>query len=177
MFVLFHRHRLLSLCLAFFGLGGLLAAAPALAQPAAAAANAAAAPATAPTGERAGTLKQVEGTVWVERANTGRQAVAPGEGLTPAQRLQTGEDGAASVVLRDGTVLTVGPNSAIEINQFAFDATTQEGNFLLDLLQGSVRVITGILAKVNPEVFKVRTPTAVVGVRGTDFIVNAEAAR
>lgn len=130
-------------------------------------------PATAPTA-RAGTLKQVEGTVWVERGNL-RQAVTPGEGLTTAQRLQTGGDGAASVVLRDGTVLTVGPNSAIEINEFAFDATTQQGNFLLDLFQGSVRVITGILAKVNPEVFKVRTPTSVVGVRGTDFIVEAEA--
>lgn len=78
---------------------------------------------------------------------------------------------------RDGTVLAIGPNSAIKINEFAFDATTQQGNVLLDLLQGSVRVITGIIAKVNPEVFKVRTPTSVVGVRGTDFIVDTEAAR
>ena len=50
-------------------------------------------------------------------------------------------------------------------------------NFLLDLLQGSVRVVTGVLAKVNPDLFRVQTPTSVVGVRGTDFIVETQAAR
>lgn len=166
------RFHLLPLSLAC---GMLFAASPALAQPAAAAPAEPVAPAPSPA--RAGTLKQIEGTVWVAQGATGRQAVTPGDGLTEAQRLQTGADGAASVVLRDGTVLAIGPNSTIEINEFAFDATTQQGNVLLDLLQGSVRVITGILAKVNPEVFKVRTPTSVVGVRGTDFIVDTEAAR
>ena len=100
-----------------------------------------------------------------------------GRALVPADRLETGPKGSASVVMRDGTTLTLGPDSAMRLDQFAFDATTQQGNFLLDLLQGSVRVVTGLLAKVNPDVFKVRTPTSVVGVRGTDFIVDAEPAR
>jgi len=126
---------------------------------------------------KAGTLKQVTGEVWIRRDIAPRQAAVPGTALVPADRLETGPKGSASVVMRDGTTLTLGPDSAMRLDQFAFDATTQQGNFLLDLLQGSVRVVTGLLAKVNPDVFKVRTPTSVVGVRGTDFIVDAEPAR
>lgn len=167
MLTLPRHHHLLSLSLAC---GVLVTAAPARAQPVATPVKP-----TEPVAARAGTLKQVEGTVRTLQGTAQPQTATPGDGLTVAQRLQTGADGAASMVLRDGTVLTVGPNSAIEINEFAFDATTQQGHFLLDLFQGSVRVITGILAKVNPDVFKVRTPTSVVGVRGTDFIVETEA--
>jgi len=166
------RHHLLFLSLAC---GVLATALPALAQPVATPVPPAGQ--AEPVATRAGTLKQVEGSVWIIQGTAQHQAAAPGDGLAVAQRLRTGADGAASVMLRDGTALAIGPNSIIEINEFAFDATTQQGNVLLGLLQGSVRVITGILAKVNPEVFKIRTPTSVVGVRGTDFIVATEAER
>lgn len=139
-----------------------------------------AAPAEAP---RAGTFKQVQGETWVGNA-TGtttttaqRRAPQPGDGLREAERVSTGASGSATIVLKDGTALTVGPNSTVDLSRFQFDTTTQKGNFLLDLLQGSVRVVTGLLAKVNPDLFKVQTPTSVVGVRGTDFIVETQAAR
>ena len=125
---------------------------------------------------RIGTFKQVEGDTWVGPANA-RQAVVPGAGVGVAQRVSTGATGAATITLKDGTVLTMGPNTTMDLSKFQFDATTQQGNFLLDLLQGSVRVVTGLLARINPELFKVQTPTSVVGVRGTDFIVETQAAR
>lgn len=125
---------------------------------------------------RIGTIKQVEGEAWVG-APEARRAAASGDGVQLSDRLSTGKAGAATITLKDGTVLTMGPNTSMNLSQFAFDSTTQEGNFLLDLLQGSVRVVTGLLGKVNPELFKVKTPTSVVGVRGTDFIVETEAAR
>lgn len=124
---------------------------------------------------RAGTFKQVQGEAWV--GTNIRSTPQPGDGLHEAERLSTGGSGSATIVLRDGTTLTVGPNSTVDLRRFQFDATTHQGNFLLDLLQGSVRVVTGLLAKANPDLFKVQTPTSVVGVRGTDFIVEAEAGR
>ena len=136
-----------------------------------------AAPAEAP---RAGTFKQVQGETWIGGATadaTQRRTPQPGDGLREAERVSTGASGAATIVLKDGTALTVGPNSTVDLSRFQFDTTTQKGNFLLDLLQGSVRVVTGLLAKVNPDLFKVQTPTSVVGVRGTDFIVETQAAR
>lgn len=125
---------------------------------------------------RVGTFKLVKGETWI---GTGaqRRAPQPGDSLREADSVSTGKNGAASLVLRDGTVITVGPQSRVDLTRFQFDTTTQQGNFLLDLLQGSVRVVTGLLAKVNPELFKVKTPTSVVGVRGTDFIVETQAAQ
>jgi hypothetical protein len=121
---------------------------------------------------RAGTFKQVQGEIRVG-TDTTRPAPRSGDALRTGERVATGKDGAASLVLKDGTVLTLGPNTTADLSQFQFDATTQEGNLVLELLQGSVRVVTGLLAKINPDRFKVKTPTAVVGVRGTDFIVEA----
>jgi ferric-dicitrate binding protein FerR (iron transport regulator) len=121
---------------------------------------------------RIGTFKQVEGEVRVGKDGA-RTAPQSGDAVRAGQRITTGRDGAASMVLKDGTVLTLGPNTTTDLNQFQYDTTTQEGNFAVELLQGSLRVVTVLLAKVNPERFKVKTPTAVVGVRGTDFIVEA----
>lgn len=130
-------------------------------------------PASAATdGTRAGTFKQVQGEVRLGRGAS-PTSPEPGGSLGAGERITTGKDSAASVVLKDGTVLTLGPNTTADLSQFQFNSTTQEGNLLVDLLQGSVRVVTGLLAKVNPDRFKVKTPTAVVGVRGTDFIVEA----
>lgn len=128
------------------------------------------------TPDRIGTFKQVQGEAWVGPPDA-RRAAQPGAGLRATERVSTGRDGSAVIVLRDGTTLTVGPNTLLDLSRFQFDATTQQGNVLLDLLQGTVRVVTGLLAKVNPDLFKVQTPTAVVGVRGTDFIVETQAAR
>ncbi len=126
--------------------------------------------------QRVGTFKQVQGETWIGAADA-RRAPTPGEGLREAERVSTGQTGAASITLKDGTVLTLGPNTTVDLNKFQFDATTQKGNFALDLLQGSIRVVTGLLARINPDLFKISTPTAVVGVRGTDFIVETQAAQ
>lgn len=134
------------------------------------------APAPAPGQDsRVGTFKQVEGGVWIGKVGDVRTP-SPGAPLRVADRIITNETGAATVTLKDGTVLTVGPNSQMDLSRFQFDSTTQSGNLLVELLQGSVRVVTGLLGKINPDLFKVSTPTSVVGVRGTDFIVEARAA-
>ncbi len=132
------------------------------------------APAT-PEDPRAGTLKEVQGPVWTGGLDA-KTPAQPGQGVSQGQRLSTGAAGAATLLLKDGTVLTLGPNTTVDLSQFQYNATTQQGNFLLDLLQGSVRVVTGVLARINPDLFKIKTPTSVVGVRGTDFIVEARAA-
>lgn len=123
---------------------------------------------------RIGTFKQIQGESWVGPANA-RRSAAPGGAVFETERVSTGPTGAATLTLKDGTVLTIGPNSTMDLSQFSYDAVGQKGNFALDLIQGSVRVITGLLAKINPNQFKISTPTSVVGVRGTDFIVDVQA--
>ncbi len=121
---------------------------------------------------RSGTFKSVVGNVRVQSANGVQREATSGSALSVLERVITGADGSAAVTLRDGTVITVGPGSNVSISAFSFEPTTQSGNLLVNVLEGSIRMLTGLLAKVNPQSIQVQTPTSLVGVRGTDFIVE-----
>ena len=62
--------------------------------------------------------------------------------------------------------------SVLAIDRFAFDSTTHQGSFESSLRKGTLAVVSGKLAKQSPEAMKVRTPAAVLGVRGTEFLVR-----
>jgi len=134
----------------------------------------AAAPATAAPERQAGFVKSVRGDVkLLSAAATARNAV-PGDALASVDRIVTGPDSSAAVVLRDDTTLVVGPSSRLDLKQFHFDATTHEGGLLVSLLRGSMRMITGLIGKTNPDAVRVETQTATIGIRGTDFIVQTD---
>jgi hypothetical protein len=122
---------------------------------------------------RAGIVKVVNGDVRV-RDVQGERTLKSGDPVFESAHLIAGKDASASVVLRDGTTLVLGNNSQFEVQKFAFNATTQNGNIFVNLLQGSMRMLTGLIAKANPELIQVKTKTLSVGIRGTDFIVETE---
>jgi hypothetical protein len=59
------------------------------------------------------------------------------------------------------------------VDRFAFDPTTHAGAFETTLRRGTLAVVSGKIARQTPEAMKVRTPAAVLGVRGTDFLARA----
>ncbi|CAN7608420.1 FecR domain-containing protein [Variovorax paradoxus] len=128
-----------------------------------------------PTAEpQAGFVKSVRGNVQLlSTAGTPRVANA-GDALAAVDRIVTGPDSSASVVLRDDTTLVVGPSSRLDLKEFHFNATTHEGGVLVSLLRGSMRMITGLIGKTNPDAIRVETQTATIGIRGTDFIVQSD---
>jgi hypothetical protein len=125
--------------------------------------------------ERAGILKTVRGNVQLLSADGASRVASAGDVLAPIDRVMTGPDSGASVVLRDGTKIVVGPSSRLDLKEFHFDSTTQDGGMLVSLLRGSLRMITGLIGKTHPDAVRVETPTAVIGIRGTDFIVQTDA--
>ena len=122
---------------------------------------------------RAGIVKVVSGDVRIRDAH-GERALQSGDAVLENARFISAKDASASMVLRDGTTLVLGNNSQFEVQKFAFDATTQNGSIFVNLLQGSMRMLTGLIAKANPELIQVKTKTLSVGIRGTDFIVETE---
>ncbi len=120
---------------------------------------------------RSGTFKTVQGTVTVGQGDA-KRTVASGLGVAEADRIQTDATSAAVLVLRDGTTIAIGPNTTVDLSRFQFDATTQQGNLAIRVLQGTIRMVTGLLGKVQPDNVKVTTPASTVSVRGTDFIVE-----
>ncbi|MFZ3119414.1 MAG: FecR domain-containing protein [Variovorax sp.] len=130
---------------------------------------------TTPPELQAGTIKSVRGDVQLLSASGTQRPAAPGDVLMPIDRVLTGADAAASIVLRDGTTMVVGPSSRLDVKEFHFDTTTQDGGLLVSLLRGSMRMVTGLIGKKQPDAVRVETQTATIGIRGTDFIVQADA--
>ena len=124
----------------------------------------------------AGRIKTVRGTAWVERAG----ARVPASVGTPVRRddvIVTGADGAVGITFADDSRLSIGPDTALAIERFAFDPTTHEGAHETSLRRGTLAAVSGKLARQSPDAMKVRTPAAVLGVRGTEFAVRAGEAR
>jgi hypothetical protein len=70
----------------------------------------------------------------------------------------------------DGAKVTVRPDSAMIVEAYLYNGNEND-MATLSLVSGGLRVITGAMAKTNPENYKVRTPVALMGVRGTEFSV------
>ena len=84
----------------------------------------------------------------------------------------TGADGSVGITFIDNSLLSAGPNSVLAIDRFAFDSTTHQGAFEASLKKGTLAVVSGKIAKQSPDAMKVQTPAAILGVRGTEFVVR-----
>lgn len=122
--------------------------------------------------EEAGTVKTAKGIVSIERGGQ-KLAAAPGARVEVADRIVTGADGAVGITLRDNTMLSAGPNSVLSLDKFAFDSTTHAGTVDATLKRGTLGVISGKIAKADPDAVRFRTPTVTLGVRGTEFVLEA----
>jgi hypothetical protein len=118
-----------------------------------------------------GRIKRAVGTASVERGKA-KLTPIPGLQLLSGDRLVTGKDGQLSLSFIDDTRFSVGPNSVISVDQFDYNRTTQTGNFVTKVNRGSLAVVSGQIARSKQDAMKVRTPTSLLGVRGTRFIVE-----
>ena len=124
--------------------------------------------------EHAGVVKIVRGEAAIERAGVRLPAVA-GARVHAGDRIVTGADGRIGIALRDDTMLSAGPNASLVLDRFAFDSTTHAGGIDASLARGTLAVRTGRIARERPESVRFRTPNAILGVRGTRFVIDAGA--
>ena len=120
-----------------------------------------------------GQVKVAKGQVTIERQGTMMPATV-GARLQVADTVRTGADGSVGITMDDDSLLSAGPNSALSLDRYAFDSTTNQGRLDTSLNKGTLSVISGRIAKQSSEAMTVRTPTAILGVRGTEFLVSVE---
>ena len=124
--------------------------------------------------QEAGHVKVSRGTVQIERAGQ-QQPAEVGATVQAGDVVTTGTDGSVGITFLDNSLLSAGPNSVLAIDRFVFDSTTHQGAFESSLKQGTLAVVSGKLAKQSPDAMRVKTPAAVLGVRGTEFLVRTGA--
>ncbi len=120
-----------------------------------------------------GQIKVSKGSVTIQRAS---EAIPGSLGARVQQGdvVKTGADGSVGITMSDDSLLSAGPNSVMALDQYAFDTTTNQGRFDASLAKGTLAVVSGRLAKQSPGSMTVRTPSAILAVRGTEFVVSAD---
>lgn len=121
-------------------------------------------------------VKIVKGAATVERQGQ-RLPVAVGMKLQQADVITTGKDGAVGITFTDNSLISAGPNSVLSLDTYRFDTTTHAGESQTSLRRGTVAVVSGKMVKQTPESMKIRTPSSIMGVRGTEFVVKVDEVR
>lgn len=118
--------------------------------------------------EGIGKVKVLSGEVAIERSGK-TIAASLGAPVYQMDRIVTGKDGSIGLLFDDDTRLSAGPNSTLSLDQFNFDTTSHDGNFDVSMKKGTLSVISGKLTQKSPGALKVKTPAAILAVRGTEF--------
>jgi len=120
-----------------------------------------------------GLIKVSKGDVRIERAGT-RLPAGVGTAVQASDVIVTGGEGLAGITFADNSLVSLGPNSVFSIDKYRFESTTHAGEFESSLTKGRLAAISGKMVKQSPESMKVRTPSAIMGVRGTQFVVQVD---
>ncbi len=121
-----------------------------------------------------GYVKTVAGTAALARGEQ-RVEATPGMALYVSDVFETGEDGALGMTFKDNTILTIGPDTRLALETYAFMPTEKKLGFVVALGAGTLQYISGAIARLAPDAVMVKTPAANITVRGTRFLVRAEA--
>jgi hypothetical protein len=118
-----------------------------------------------------GKVRNVSGEAYLIRADA-RELIELGVPIQQNDILETSADGTVGITFNDNTVLSTGPNSTVHMEQFQFNPSNLKGNFRANLKKGTLSIISGDIARGNSNAMVIKTPSAVLGVRGTRFLVR-----
>lgn len=130
-------------------------------------------PYTARAADPIGQVKTADGPVTVERSGAG-QPIAVGDHVFQSDVVVTGAGGSVGITFVDNSMMSLGPDSRLALDKFQFDTTTHDGVFDSSLQKGTLAVKSGQIVKQTPEAMHIKTPAALLGVRGTEFVVRAD---
>ena len=125
----------------------------------------------------AGRFQFVNGDVKVVAANGKERSASKGSEVSEGESVVTAPSASAQIKMVDDGLIVVRPDTKLRITTFLYSGKTDgsERSFI-SLFKGGFRAITGAIGRVNKDNYKIETPTATIGIRGTDheptFIPN-----
>jgi Ca2+-binding RTX toxin-like protein len=114
-----------------------------------------------------GSAKAVHGHM-TAMGSEGARSLSAGSPVFKGDVVSTAKGAGGSIEFLDHTVLNVGEGSKVSLDQYVYDAAKGSGHALFKMAQGTFRTVTGEIVKHNPESFKMQSPLATIGIRGTE---------
>lgn len=116
----------------------------------------------------AGTVRQLKGEVTATRGST-PIAVATGSSMIEGDAISTAANGSVLIQLEDGAKLLIRPNSRVILSRVTNSGPLAALEHAIELATGALRYVTGSVGQNRPQGVRFTTPTATIGIRGTDI--------
>jgi hypothetical protein len=117
-------------------------------------------------------IVSAQGDIYAVDGAGQRRRLVDGGSVYPGDLVETARGAQAVLAFRDDTRITLGSQTRFRLDNFVYDnKNAGEGRFLASILRGSVRALTGLIAKANNRNVGFSTATATIGIRGTGFDV------
>lgn len=124
--------------------------------------------------ETAGRVNFVVGEVSAISSDGSRRVLGKGDLVNSGERLETGK-GRLQIRFTDGSFVSLQPNTVFGLDNYTFNkAKPTEGTLLFNFLRGGMRTVSGAIGKVNRNNYRVQTPVATIGIRGTSYAADQE---
>jgi len=122
--------------------------------------------------QAAGRFVSVTGDVGVVGSDGARRTAERGGDIREGDTIVTGDSALAQARMSDGGLISVRADSEFKLEQFGYKGRDdRNASFVVSILKGGFRTITGLIAQVNRSGYRISTPSATIGVRGTHFEV------
>lgn len=96
----------------------------------------------------------------------------PGAALQIGTVLKTGKAAGMGVTFKDNTTLSLGPDTQVTVDEYLYAPSKGSLKLGASMNKGSLHYVSGVIAKLRPEAVALKTPTGIIGVRGTRFVVK-----
>jgi len=121
----------------------------------------------------AATVKKVSGMATITRQGRDLPATV-GLEILENDTIRTGRNGSIGIVFNDETLLSLGPESVLVIDEFVFAPKQGKFSIVIRMVKGTAAYLSGLISKLAPESAHFKTPTASIGIRGTKFVAKIE---
>jgi len=119
-----------------------------------------------------GYIYDATGTVTVASGNEEPRPALKYNTVTSGVVVRTGDDSHAVLKFEDGQVVSLQANSSFMVREYIYNPQQAENsNIIFSLFKGGMRFVSGQIGRLNPKSFRLATPNATIGIRGTDFLV------
>lgn len=128
------------------------------------------------TPEPVGYVKTVTGEAFVVTASQSVKA-QPGTAVLLGSLLKTSKASSMGVTFKDNTLMSFGPDTEMTVDEYLYAPAEGDLKLSTRLTRGTLNYVSGVIAKLKPTAVTVKTPTGIIGVRGTQFVAKVEDAQ
>ena len=120
--------------------------------------------------DAAGKVIKAKGKVFAQIEGQDKRALRIGKPIFVKDNITTEKDSNATLMFTDKTRFELGPGSVLKVNEYLYSNNPDEDGSSVEVLSGTFRFVSGLIAKEKPESMEVNTSVATIGIRGTNVV-------